>query len=260
MQTLRGARNARGLWAARGGAGDDLIVLLHGIGANATVWEPFIALLEGRGGTRWLAPDLRGHGRSVMEGPFDFAQHATDIADLLAGEDPARVVILGHSFGGVIAAHLGGGGYAVTPARIVTHSVKLEWTAEEIARFHEIAAKPARVFATRAEAVERYLKGAGLFGLLDAGSELVSAGVMAVDGGFKVALDPRVFSAIGADLPAAFAAVKVPMRMGAGSNDPMVGLAAMQRYRPDPQLFEGLGHNPHWEAPATIYAFATDAT
>lgn len=257
MKTLGGARDAGGLWCARGGTGDELMVLLHGIGANATVWEPLIAHLESQGRYRWLAPDLRGHGRSVMEGSFDFAQHARDVAGLLHGETPARVTILGHSFGGVIAAHLASGRFAFTPSRIVTHSVKLEWTESEIAKFHEIAAKPARTFATRAEAVERYLKGAGLFGLLDGESPLVDAGIIPEGTGFKVALDPRVFSAIGADLPAAFAAVKVPLRMGAGSKDPMVGHSAMQKYRTDAQIFEGLGHNPHWEAPATIYRYAT---
>lgn len=259
MRTLAGSRDARGLWAARGGSGDDLMLLLHGIGANATVWEPFIAHLEAQGRYRWLAPDLRGHGRSIMDGPFGFAQHAADIAGLLQGEDAARVVILGHSFGGVIAAHLGSGRCRFTPSRIVTHSVKLEWTEPEIAKFHEIAGKPARTFATRAEAVERYLKGAGLFGLLSAESPLVEAGIVADGTGFRVALEPRVFSAIGADLPAAFAAVKVPLRMAAGSKDQMVGLPAMQNFRADAQLFDGLGHNPHWEAPEVIYRYATEA-
>lgn len=257
---MRGEACGRnGIWAVRGGSGDELMVLLHGIGANATVWAPFIAHLEAQGRYRWLAPDLRGHGRSLMEGPFGFAQHAADIVGLLQGEDPARVVLLGHSFGGVIAAHLGSGRYAFTPSRVVTHSVKLEWTADEIAKFHEIAAKPSRVFATRAEAVDRYLKGAGLFGLLPAESPLVDAGIIAEGAGFRVALEPRVFSAIGTDLPAAFAAVTVPLRMGAGSKDPMVGLAAMQKFRADAQLFDGLGHNPHWEAPEVIYRYATQA-
>lgn len=257
MKTLVGSRDAGGLWHARGGSGASLMVLLHGIGANATVWEPFIAHLEAQGGMRWLAPDLRGHGRSSMEGPFDFTQHARDIAALLQAEAADQVVILGHSFGGVIAAHLGSGRYGFTPSRIVTHSVKLEWTQAEIAKFHEIAAKPARTFATREEAVERYLKGAGLFGLMAHDSPLVEAGIIADDKGFRVALEPRVFSAIGADLPAAFAVVKVPLRMAAGSKDPMVGLPAMQKFRPDAQLFEGLGHNPHWEAPEVIYRYAT---
>jgi pimeloyl-ACP methyl ester carboxylesterase len=259
MKTLIGSRTAGGLWSAHGGAGADLMVLLHGIGGNATVWEPFIAHLEAQGRHRWLAPDLRGHGRSTMDGPFEFAQHAADIAGLLRGEEPARVVVLGHSFGGVIAAHLGSGRYGFTPSRIVTHSVKLEWTHAEIAKFHEIAGKPARTLATRAEAVDRYLKGAGLFGLQSPESPLVEAGIVEDGAGYRVALAPRVFSAIGADLPAAFAAVRVPLRMGAGSKDPMVGLAAMQKFRADAQLFDGLGHNPHWEAPEVIYRFATQS-
>ncbi len=143
MKTLNGHRGAGGplVCPRRRWRGPDGASAWHR--GNATVWERFIAHLEVHGHYRWLAPDLRGHGRSTMEGPYGFAQHAADIAGLLASEDPSRVVILGHSFGGVIAAHLGSGQYRFTPSRIVTHSVKLEWTDVEIAKFHEIAGKPA---------------------------------------------------------------------------------------------------------------------
>jgi lipase len=48
---------------------------------------------------RVLAPDLRGHGQSPWEPPWDSARHLADVLGLL--DEPA--VWLGHSFGGRLA-------------------------------------------------------------------------------------------------------------------------------------------------------------
>ena len=50
----RGDLTDRGIWVARGGAGDRLLVLLHGMGANAGVWERLLPLIEGSWRGRWL--------------------------------------------------------------------------------------------------------------------------------------------------------------------------------------------------------------
>jgi len=53
---------------------------------------------------RVVAPDLRGHGRSGWEPPWDLATHVADILetlDALGVADPVEVI--GHSFGGLIA-------------------------------------------------------------------------------------------------------------------------------------------------------------
>lgn len=61
-----------------------------------------------------LAPDLRGHGGSTWDPPWDAATHIADLLAALdrAGADVADVV--GHSFGGFLATHLA----AVAPDRI----------------------------------------------------------------------------------------------------------------------------------------------
>ena len=100
----RGHLTERGIWAARGGRGERLLVLLHGMGANASVWERMLPLIEGAWRGRWLAPDLRGHGRSVRDGPYGFGMHAADVAALIAPEPPDSVTLVGHSFGGAVAA------------------------------------------------------------------------------------------------------------------------------------------------------------
>ncbi len=43
---VSGAATERGIWAARGGRGEPLMVLLHGMGANASVWERLLPLVE----------------------------------------------------------------------------------------------------------------------------------------------------------------------------------------------------------------------
>ncbi|RTL73171.1 MAG: alpha/beta hydrolase [Hyphomicrobiales bacterium] len=254
-----GSVNDRGIWSARGGSGDDVIVVLHGIGANASVWAPVVAEIERRGTHRWLALDFRGHGRSIASGPYGYAIHAADVAHALRDEAPANTILLGHSFGGVVAALLGSGLFGIAPRLVATLGVKLEWSAQEIAKAQEIASKPTRYFPTRPEAIERYLKGAGLFGLVDPASAEAQVGVLERPAGFEVAVDPRVYSAVGPSLPSIFSLVACPLRMAAGSKDPMVSLAAMQRVCSSARLLEGLGHNAHWESSAAVLDFVTAA-
>src|SRR5262245_40030634 len=99
-----GRTSERRIWAARGGDGERLLVLLHGMGANASVWERLLSIVERSWSGRWLAPDLRGHGRSVREGPYGIGAHAADVAALIEAEAPGPVTLVGHSFGGAVAA------------------------------------------------------------------------------------------------------------------------------------------------------------
>jgi pimeloyl-ACP methyl ester carboxylesterase len=47
---------------------------------------------------------------------------------------------------------------------------------------------------------------------------------------------------------------RAPLRLAAGSADPMVGPDAMRRIDPDAVVVEGAGHNVHWEAPDAVRA------
>lgn len=84
-----------------------LVVLVHGITANALTWVPVVRELTARHGTAlnvW-APDLRGRGesRSVTE-PRGIAAHVDDIAALLDAAGASRCTLVGHSMGGFVAA------------------------------------------------------------------------------------------------------------------------------------------------------------
>jgi pimeloyl-ACP methyl ester carboxylesterase len=196
---------------------------------------------------KWIAPDFRGHGKSQYSGPYGYASHASDIATLIESEGAKQVYIVGHSFGGVVGAIVGTGWFGPSVSRLYLLGVKLNWSTEEIVRAHALASKPVKVFATRAEAVDRYLKGSGLYGLLSPDCEEASQGTLKMEQGYRVAMDPRVLFAVGPSIPSIFSQVAVPFRLAAGSNDPMVSYKEMLELDSHPTLFEGAGHNVHYE-------------
>lgn len=244
-----------GLWTAQGGAGAELVVLLHGLGATAAVWHGVARELAARG-RRWLAPDLRGHGRSPSAGPFGYGNHAADVAALLVGQDMGRVTVLGHSFGGVVAALLGSGLFGPAPARVVTLGVKTDWTQAEIEGALAMAARPARRFASRDEALARYLKMSGLDGLVTPDAPETEGGIrpegVGADEGWVLAMDPGVFGAVGPDIAALLADCRAPLHMAAGADDPMASPDSMRRLDPGAVLLPGLPHNAQVADPVAV--------
>jgi lipase len=89
------------LFVSQFGRGQPLLCL-HGIEAHGL---RFVALAARLGDVRVVAPDLRGHGHSPRSGPWTVAQHINDLAPILGELGPATVV-LGHSYGGLIAWEL----------------------------------------------------------------------------------------------------------------------------------------------------------
>ena len=237
-----------------GGSGDELLLLLHGLGATGAVWDRLLPLVEASWPGSWAVPDLRGHGRSPAEPPYGYAVHAADVAALVAGAGATRVTVLGHSFGGVVGAVLAGGWYGVQVSRVVAVGVKIDWTDDEVARARSLTARPPQVFATVAEAAERHLRLAGLTGLVSPEDPVALTGVRAADGGFAVAFDPRAFGAVGPPVEEVLSRAVAPLRLAAGAGDPMVGLDAMRRVDPGAVLLEGVGHNAHWEAPDAVWS------
>jgi pimeloyl-ACP methyl ester carboxylesterase len=245
-------RTRGGIAYFSGGSGDRLLVLLHGLGATAAVWRRLLPLVEASWRGRWVAPDLRGHGLSVREAPYGYAVHAADVAELAAELGGPGVTVLGHSFGGVVGAVLGGGWYGVEVERVVALGVKIDWTDDEVGRARAMSARPAQVFTTAAEAADRHLKLAGLRDLLDPSDPVAQAGVRRADGGWIAALDPRAFGAVGPPVETILSRCAAPLRLAAGAGDRMVGPDAMRRIDPDAVLIDDAGHNAHWEAPDKV--------
>lgn len=85
------------------GSSDELpVVLLHGLGEDAADWDGFAARLAERG-RQAIAVDLRGHGTSSHPGEYSFELMADDVLAFLASLGLARIDLVGHSMGGMVA-------------------------------------------------------------------------------------------------------------------------------------------------------------
>jgi lipase len=95
---VRGGDLAVGVW----GPDDAPIVLaVHGMTASHLAW-PIVA--KHLPGVRFIAPDLRGRGRSNgLPGPWGMPQHADDLAAVLEALEVPRALVLGHSMGAFAA-------------------------------------------------------------------------------------------------------------------------------------------------------------
>lgn len=77
------------------------VVAIHGITGNHLCWTYLADTLKG---SRVVAPDLRGRGRSsAVSGPFGLRTHADDVLRTLDTLGIDRTVLVGHSMGGFVA-------------------------------------------------------------------------------------------------------------------------------------------------------------
>ena len=85
------------------GAGDRVILLIHGLGTHAKGWRRNIPALADAG-HRVIAVDLPGYGMSGKDHyPYSMSFHAAVCAGLLDALDIGSAVWVGHSMGGQIA-------------------------------------------------------------------------------------------------------------------------------------------------------------
>ncbi|TVQ52000.1 MAG: alpha/beta hydrolase [Rhodobacteraceae bacterium] len=78
------------------------ILFLHGAFGGADVWRRFVAPWFAKRGHRVAAPPLPGDGAAAPARMRDFVNAARAAADALGGAP----VVVGHSFGGLVAQHL----------------------------------------------------------------------------------------------------------------------------------------------------------
>jgi pimeloyl-ACP methyl ester carboxylesterase len=240
------------LYVERDGAGEPTLLLLHGLGATGQVWDGLRAELAWPGTV--VVPDLPGHGRSARLARYSFGSMAAVVATAV---EPGRpVTVLGHSLGGVLGLALASGWFGVPVTTAYGLGIKVDWTEPELAKAAEVAARPERVFATRDEAVERWLRVAGLSGLVAADSTLADAAVGATAEGWVVRVDNAAFGVGAPDLDGLLAVSRAAVVLAAGEGDPMspperlaelaAGFASEARQLP------GLGHNAHVEDPRAV--------
>ena len=236
-----------GLRVQEGGSGEPLLVLLHGLGATGDVWGGWWPLLARRWPGRWLAPDLPGHGGSPPLATYTFDGFAAALADIV--ESSQRVVVLGHSLGGVVGLALASGRFG-TPVQAVTGlGIKVAWTSEDLDRARAVAHRPLAWFDTRDEAAVRYLRVSGLAGLLAAGDPAVDAGLREQDGRWRLAMDPAAFAVGAPDMAHLLGSSQAPVTLARGEHDPMNTDEQLARLGAPTLTLPGLGHNAHVENP-----------
>ena len=81
------------------------VVCVHGVSAHG---RRFRKLAEERLGRNFhvLAPDLRGHGHSDYDPPWDIETHLSDLRETIEAAGVERAPWIGHSFGGRLVLEL----------------------------------------------------------------------------------------------------------------------------------------------------------
>jgi pimeloyl-ACP methyl ester carboxylesterase len=98
-------------WGGPDRTGRPGVLLIHGLGQTAWTWTPVARRLVAAG-SRVVAMDLRGHGLSdapTEDGAYRADAFAEDVVAVAEGsgllvDGPDRLVVVGHGFGGMVAA------------------------------------------------------------------------------------------------------------------------------------------------------------
>jgi pimeloyl-ACP methyl ester carboxylesterase len=231
-------------------AAEQMLLLIHGLGATGRVWDGWGKLLDDRRPDRWLAPDLPGHGSAPTQEVYSFASMAEGLAEGL--DKDVGYVILGHSLGGVVGLQLAAGRYGVQVDVVFGLGIKVEWSDDELTRARSMADRPVEWFDTRGEAAQRYLKVAGLTGVIGPEDESVDAGLRSEDGRWRLAMDPRTFGVGRPDMRRLIDESRAQVVLARGEHDPMNTDRQLAGLHTNVVTLPRLGHNAHVEDPATV--------
>lgn len=82
-----------------------VVLAAHGVTASLMTWRSVARELAGH--TAFLAPDLRGRGRSAgLPAPYGMATHVADLIAVLDAAEVPSAVLVGHSMGAYVMARL----------------------------------------------------------------------------------------------------------------------------------------------------------
>lgn len=98
-----------------GRAHDPALILIHGITDSRRMWHPLVDPLAEHHSV--LTVDLRGHGESDSDDPYDPLSYASDVVETAAALGVTDAIVVGHSLGGVVASAFA----AIAPCRAVVN-------------------------------------------------------------------------------------------------------------------------------------------
>jgi pimeloyl-ACP methyl ester carboxylesterase len=172
-------------------------VLVHGFLDLAFGWHEVAPRL----GAHVIAVDLRGHGDSDWIGPggyYHYMDYVADLDDVIARLARKRVIVVGHSMGGGVAAYWAGS-RPERPAALAlleglgppdqSEAPLPQRTAMWIDAWKSARAKPSKPIGSLADAAARLRKHDALLGEALA-LRLAEAGTRAVSGGLVWKHDP----------------------------------------------------------------------
>lgn len=89
------------------GIGPQVVLLLHGIATDGSFWAPLVSQLSPKQYTI-IVPDLLGHGASPKPEyiRYSTADQADAVRAVLRQRNVKKVIIVGHSMGGLVATRL----------------------------------------------------------------------------------------------------------------------------------------------------------
>ncbi|MEL7155218.1 MAG: alpha/beta hydrolase [Actinomycetota bacterium] len=234
---------------------DATLLLIHGLGASGGVWSGVQEELAWPG--RVVVPELPGHGAAPWTGDYSLGAMAAAVASELEPGEP--VVAAGHSLGGVVALCLASGFFRPAVQAVVGVGLKIVWTDDDLAGMAKVAAKGVRHFDTRDEAATRFLRQAGLDGLVPLDHPATETGVVADGDRWRAAQDPLTFAQRPVPMAALMAAAHCPVLLGAGEHDAMVSADDLAVHVDDPRIAAGRGHNAPVEDPAWFAQLVMEA-
>jgi pimeloyl-ACP methyl ester carboxylesterase len=237
-------------WCESGGTGSRAVLLLHGLGATAAVWNGVRREIEQRALGRWFAPDLSGHGASDWQRNYTIGGHAAEVAELVRGKQ--ELFVIGHSLGAYIALALASRWFGIDVAGIVGVGPKITWSAADLQGSRELAARPVRWYTTAEEASARYRRVSGLDMSVALSDEWLARGVVQGEQGWRLAQDPRTFGVAGAPFDSLVASARARVILARGERDPMVSTAELRAHAPEAIEIAGHGHNVQVEKPEAI--------
>ena len=247
------------------GRGDTAVLLLHGIGGGRSIWNAqasgtLQALADA--GFHALALDLPGYGDSVALGPPSMDTFVGAVQALIDHTQPRRVLLLGHSMGGMVAQAFA----ARFPQRL--HGLVLACTSA-------LFGKPDGAWQQQfvAERLAPLDAGLGMAGMADrlvpglvspaasAAARQIARDVMArvPEASYRAALQ----TIAGFDLREALAAIRVPTLLLAAEHDRTAPPEVMQRMAAriagsEYLCLKDAGHIANVEAPAAFNAAVVD--
>ena len=255
-------------------AGDgDVILLIHGMAGSSRSWREVMPTLAEQ--YRVIAPDLLGHGESAKPmGDYSLGAHASGVRDLLGVLGVDRVTVVGQSFGGGVAMQLayqhpelvdrlvlvdsGGLGREVSwmlkaltlpGAEFVMPAIfpgfirdAGNWVSERLTSLGVSAPHAAemwRAYGGLTEVPNRHAFVRTLRSVIDPGGQSVNA-----NDRLYLTADMPTLIVWGSDDPV------IPVEHGEAAHE------AMPHSRLE--IFEGVGHFPHAEAPEQFVEVLTD--